>query len=318
MYHQTAVQPFYRGAVLLPSAGRISRPPTRKGGRTRSVDGHPRLDAATSGRCHGVPTLVRGNYGFVRSVRSRGIVRLDIRWWHLVGGAVFAGVFVVPMLGIAVYGISTIRSMEAGLASDAFGGPRAGFLLVEACFVAALVVAVPGLALSLYRDANGAVDPAWTPNARLYGVLGLLYPVSLLVAGFYLYRRYRRVGIGGLPVDGSLPRDRLVASQWWYLIAIGPGLFLAGFGWLLFPYRIAPTFAGGLYVRITGLVLLSGAGLVLFNFGLAADLEQVRGSAVDWTPGTRRYMLSSMLVPGAIPLVAIVYLFNRHRHVGVP
>lgn len=138
------------------------------------------------------------------------------------------------------------------------------------------------------------------------------------MAGFYLYRRYQRIGIGGLPVDDPLARDSLVASRWWYCIAVGPVLFLAGLGVLVLPYGSTLTFAGNLYLRIVGFALLTGVGITLFTIGLAADLTLVCGSLHTWHPGTRRYVLPSILVPGVIPLAALIYLFNRHRYIGVP
>jgi len=64
--------------------------------------------------------------------------------------------------------------------------------------------------------------------------------------------------------------------------------------------------------------VLSGTGIASFSVGLAADLGLVRHSALDWTPGRRRYTLLPVLVPLLVPFVAAVYLTNRHRHVGVP
>lgn len=139
-----------------------------------------------------------------------------------------------------------------------------------------------------------------------------------MVAGRYLYRRYRRVGLGDLPVEEPPSRDRLVASRWWYSIAAGPLLLLVGIGAFLVPSWGALTFAGALYLRVAVLVLFAGAGIALFTVGLAADLALVRGGSVDWTPGTRRYTIPATLVPGVVPLVAVVYLFNRHRYVGAP
>lgn len=243
-------------------------------------------------------------------------MRLDVRPWHLLGAAVFVGVFVLPMLGIGVYGIRTMRSIEAG--AGVAVGPRPGFVLVEAAFAAAVLIAGPGLALSLAADAREIAGEAWQPSPWRYGALGLLYPLSLLVAAGYLYCRSRRVGVGGFSLRDPVPRERLRAARWWYLVAFGPVLYLAGFGVLLVPGAIGPTFLGDRYVRVFGLALLSGTGLVGFGLGLAADLRLVRAAAVPWTPGTRRYMVPTVLVPGLLPLVGLVYLRNRHRHVGVP
>ena len=245
-------------------------------------------------------------------------MQFGLRWWHLICATGFTGIFVVPVLGVTVRGILFISSLASNAEAATSTSPPFGFLFIEVVFAIALLIAIPGLALSLYYDASDIAEDEWTPTPRLYGVLALVYPLSLLVAGFYLYRRYRRVGVGGFPVDESLPQDRLAASHWWYSIAVGPLLFLSGFGLFLVPYGDALSFPEVLYLRIIGLVLPAGSGMLLFNVGLAADLSQVSGSAVNWKPGKRRYQLPSILVPGLIPFVAIAYLRNRHRHVGVP
>ncbi|WP_141654124.1 hypothetical protein [Haloparvum sedimenti] len=175
-----------------------------------------------------------------------------------------------------------------------------------------------GLSLSMYYDASGIVADEWSPNPYLYGVLGLVYPLSLVVVAIYLFRRYRRIGLGGFPLDDPLSRDRLAGSRWWYGIAIGPLLLLLGCGLFFIPYGDTFSFLSTLYLRIIGFVLPAGAGIFLFNIGLAADLSQVRSSVVTWHPGTRRYQLPSLLVPGLIPLIAIIYLGHRHRHIGIP
>lgn len=245
-------------------------------------------------------------------------MRLGIRWWHLICAAGFTGLFAVPVLGVTVRGLAVSSSLASTAGAAPSSGSSVGTLLIEAMFVLALLMAVPGLAVALYRDASELVREAWTPNPRLYGALAFVYPLSLLVAGIYLYRRYRHVGIGGFPIGEPLSGERLAASRWWYSVAVGPLLFLLGFGLFLLPYGEVVSFPAALYLRIIGLVLPTGAGILLFNAGLAADLTQVRDSTVDWNPGTRRYQLPSLLAPGLIPLVAVVYLGNRHRHVGVP
>jgi hypothetical protein len=245
-------------------------------------------------------------------------MRFGLRWWHLVCAAGFTGIFVVPVLGVTVRALSVSSSLASTAGAAPSSGSSVGSLLIEALFALALLIAVPGLAVALYRDASEIADGAWTPNPRLYGALAVVYPLSLLVAGVHLYRRYRQVGIGGFPIDEPLSGERLAASRWWYSVAVGPLLFLLGFGLFLLPYGAVASFPAALYLRIVGLVLPAGAGILLFNAGLAADLTQVRGSTVEWNPGARRYQLPSLLVPGLIPLVAVVYLGNRHRHVGVP
>lgn len=244
-------------------------------------------------------------------------MRRNLRWWQVICVAVFSGVYAVPILGFTLDGMLLISSFETGTTTGSTNNPRVGFLLIGLLFAVALTISIPGLALALYRDATSLADEDWAPNARLYGALGLAYPLSLIVAGFYLYRRYQRIGIGGLPIDPRA-RDSPVTSRWWYCIAAGPVLFLTGFGVLVLPSGITLTFVGALYLRIVGFALLTGVGIVLFSIGLAADLAQVRGSTNSWHPGTRRYLIPSLLVPGVIPLVALVYLFKRHRQIGVP
>ncbi|WP_416838600.1 hypothetical protein [Haloferax sp. DFSO52] len=243
-------------------------------------------------------------------------MRLEFRWWHLICASVFSGFYAVPILGFVLYYVSLVFSITAQSRAPSSTDPGVVFILV--LFGVALVIAIPGLALALSRDARDSAADEWQPSPRRYGVLGLLYPISLVVAGLYLYRRYDAVGIGNLPVETPLSRGELVTSRWWYSLAIGPLLFLAGFSMFVVPFGATLTFVEHNALRIAGFSLLTGTGVVLFTFGLAADLKAVRGSTLEWTPGTRRYVLPSILVLGLVPVVAAIYLFNRHRHVGVP
>lgn len=243
--------------------------------------------------------------------------RQFVRGWQSIAAAGFVGAFVVPVLGIFVHSAWGIRSLPTGGSGTQSVAVPPGLLFVSTGFALALAIAGPGLALALYRDAAGLAGRAWTPNVRRYWLLGLAYPLSLGVAGFYLYRRYGRVGLGHFPVDEPLSTAELEDSRWWYAVVAGPVLLVAGVGLLLVPYGWSTT-VGALYVRIAGFAILAGTGIVMFNVGLAADLALVRNSEGDWRPGTRRYQLGTVLVPGIVPVVALVYLLNRHRHVGSP
>lgn len=246
------------------------------------------------------------------------------QWWPVVCASVFCGVLVVPFLAVVVDATAVISSMPAGASGATPPGLRPGFAFVWLVFGLSLVVAGPVLAVALYRDAQTLARSVWTPDARVFGGLGLLYPLSVLVAGYYLYRRYDRVGLGPFPVDEPVPRARVDAWRWWYGVAAGPVLFYAGFGALVvssgdgLAFANRTTFAGGLFAGVVGLFLLSTTGYLLFAVGLTADLAVVRASEYDWTPGTRRYAVPSLLVPGLLPVVGLIYLFNRHRHVGAP
>lgn len=242
----------------------------------------------------------------------------DGRGWQLVGAAVYVGVFVVPILGIVLYTFSLFQEIATITADSSTAEPLLGYRLSRGAFVVALTLAVPGLAVALYRDASAVTSPEWDPDPRLYGLLGGLYPLSLVVAAVYLYRRYHRVGIAHLPVKDSLPAERVRDSRWWYAIAGGAALFVVGFGNLFVPYGAVLGFASALYLRVSVSVLVCVTGLILSSVGLTLDISAVRHSDGEWRPETTKYHLPTILVPGLVPLVAGFYLFNRHRHLGVP
>lgn len=242
----------------------------------------------------------------------------DGRGWQAVGAGVYVGVFVVPILGFTLYFFSLLQRLAAETTRSATPEPLLGYRLSQGAFAVALTLAVLGLAFALYRDASGVAGPEWDPDPRLYGVLGLCYPLSLLVAAVYLHRRYHRVGIAHLPVEGSLPSERVRDSRWWHAIAGGAVLFVVGFGNLFVSYGAVLGFVSALYVRVAVSALVCTTGLTLFSAGLFLDMSAVRNSDGEWRPGTSRYHIPTVLVPGLVPLVAGIYLFNRHRYLGVP
>lgn len=242
-------------------------------------------------------------------------MRDSTRWWYVVGVAAFVGAYVVPLLSVAVSQLSVTASLAAAAAPVA--GPPSGFVLLRAVLAVALVAAVPGLGVGLFLDARGQHGP-WDPSPRRYGVAGLLYPISVVVAAAYLLRRYRRVGLGSFAPEASLPPERLAASRWWVLVPVGAASFVAGVAVLAAPAGGPGFYPGSLIARAVLFALLAGTGLVAYVLGLGVDLRLVRNGGCDWTPGLRRYELPGLLLPVSILPIAAVYLANRHRHVGVP
>lgn len=237
--------------------------------------------------------------------------------WHSVAVALFVGVFFVPVSLVLLQSATTVVSLSSQ--AGAGGGGRPTWAAAVWAFAALSAgVATLGLSAAIYRDAVALAGSDWAPDPRRYALPALLYPLSLAVGGWYLYRRYRTVGIGGFPLDEPLDEDTLAESRWWYHVAAGPFLLFAGVWVFLLPSDLGSTVSGPLFVRLAALAVLSGTGIAVFTVGLAADIAHVRHSAVPWTPGRQRYTLVPLLVPLFVPFVAAVYLLNRHRHVGVP
>lgn len=104
----------------------------------------------------------------------------------LMGTAVFSGVYAGPLLWVLVELASLITTPPARrVGGPASGGPGPAVLVVKEAFVGCLALAAVGL------GAANLADEEWSPDPRLYGGLGLLSPLSPLVATVYPYRRWR-------------------------------------------------------------------------------------------------------------------------------
>ena len=106
---------------------------------------------------------------------------VDSRWWILV-----AGVLVWAVLSTGLY--ITVLIFQLG-----------GTLLVLLAYGAiGLLILLP---VGLYMDGTSVTgaETGWQPDVTLYvvgGIVGVFLPlVSILVAGVYLYRRHRVIGV---------------------------------------------------------------------------------------------------------------------------
>ncbi|MFB6281142.1 MAG: hypothetical protein ABEH40_03890 [Haloferacaceae archaeon] len=242
------------------------------------------------------------------------------RWWYLV----VVGVACAPVAPLLYRFVTTM----AGLA--AAGGGPAGALrtagatgTIRAMWAAAAAVGLcagPGLAAGLYLDARAVgARTSWTPAARRWGLGGLCYPLSVAVALGYLVRRYRRVGLLGVPVERPPTRAELADSGLWRGVAAGTvGVPAVGGAWVAATLRVAGGRVGLLTVGVVLGLLVVGLLYVAYAAALLADAERVRASDVGWTPRIRvyRFLLAAAPLPGL--LAGVVYLYGRHRHVGAP
>lgn len=243
------------------------------------------------------------------------------RWWYLA----VVGVACAPVAPVLYRFVTTMAGLtaSAGTAAAGTGAPTeaTGTMWVARAATAAVALAAgPGLAAGLYLDARAVGRrAAWTPAARRWGVGGLCYPLSVAVALAYLVRRYRRVGLLGVPVDRPPTRDELADSGLWRVVAAGPVAVPAvGAAWFVATVRVA----GGSVVLLTvGAVLGVLVVTLLYLAYVAAflaDVEHVRASEVAWMPRVRAYRLLLGIAPLLAPLAGAVYLYGRHRHVGAP
>lgn len=137
--------------------------------------------------------------------------------------------------------------------------------------------------------------------------------------------------------------NRPVSSRWWWGVAIIPLLYIlvwVGVAGLEFfsvrvpgdPPSLAPlpgTVRPFLYTALTvgvSIILVTVLNPV-FVVSLYKDVTAVRAADAGWKPSKYGYGLVSLihLVGILIPLVyfvtlpaAVYYLYQRHRHVGVP
>lgn len=132
-------------------------------------------------------------------------------------------------------------------------------------------------------------------------------------------------------LDERLP-SLTVDSHWWYWIAAVPVYFvlstLVGFGaFLLAVTGLALDSGVGVFVLfVVAFALIAIPGVVLsvmFPLATYADARAIAGAEIDWTPDPVLYgliALAAVLVTAftlSVPL-ALYYLYQRHRHVGVP
>lgn len=130
---------------------------------------------------------------------SESAPRVESRWWYWV-----AAVPVHFVLTLLVGGFVFV-TFVLGLGF----GPRVGLSLGLLAVAAIVLVALPGLALSvlfplaLYLDAQAVTeaDVEWSPDPVVYGLIAVAgvvltaFVVSVPLALYYLYRRHDAVGV---------------------------------------------------------------------------------------------------------------------------
>lgn len=132
-------------------------------------------------------------------------------------------------------------------------------------------------------------------------------------------------------LDEHLPAAT-VDSRWWYWIAAVPAFFvvstLAGvFAFLIAVFGMVTDLAGFTFLLFFGLFAvfaLAGLALsVLFPLAIYIDAKAIATADVEWTPDPVLYGLIAVVAvlmtafTLSVPL-ALYYLYQRHRHVGVP
>lgn len=131
-----------------------------------------------------------------RRIRTDRSASVDSRWWYGV-----AALPVVSVVAVALVTLATVGAVVSGALDSDVAGPVFGLLVLLGMIAAAAVIAA-GIVLpvALYFDgravSSASVD--WHPDAARYALVGLvgtlLYPLGIVVACYYLYRRHQRVG----------------------------------------------------------------------------------------------------------------------------
>ena len=150
------------------------------------------------------------------------------------------------------------------------------------------------------------------PQIDALGVLLLLVGIGVLLVvpglmGKVLYDRLRGIG----PPAVSDAQDTPVSDKWWWLVAIQPAWFLLVLTVFLIETSIdAHLFRGVVYpIQLVGFVTLP-----LAPIGVHYDRKYVAAVA-DWRPSIAYYLTFASLVG---VLLAAIYVYERHQHVGVP
>lgn len=202
-------------------------------------------------------------------------------------------------------------------------------------------------------SADGGPNPyLWGLAGLLVPIAGLVwttYSFLIPIAVLYLYRR-PTVALASDVLDGDaqaesadevVPVGRI--SNWWYGVAVPIVLYavlvasLTGLEALTTttggtPPHLDPkaglggaTLVTGMYAAFSLLVLFLFAPV--FSLALYKDVRAVRAAALDWSPNPYLYGAVALLhllstVVSMVTLVTLpaglIYLVQRHRHVGRP
>ena len=133
------------------------------------------------------------------------------------------------------------------------------------------------------------------------------------------------------PLNGLLPHAE-VNSRWWYWIAAVPlSVVIATVGFIVFFITILTGVAidfefavAGLWILIVPVVGLSGVIMtVMFPVATYIDARAIAESRYQWTPDPRIWgiiafgtVIGSVFVLSIV--VAVYYLYRRHKAVGTP
>lgn len=131
------------------------------------------------------------------------------RWWY----GVAIPVVILGLTWMAWATLHLVSEVRGGTpsalvpANQALTGPFLASLIVTVAFVAAVILLVPLFAVSLWLDIRAVrrSDADWSPSQIIYGGVALLHLASIGVptvqlvtvpaGAWYLYTRYRRVGL---------------------------------------------------------------------------------------------------------------------------
>lgn len=150
------------------------------------------------------------------------------------------------------------------------------------------------------------------PRMDALGVLLLLvgFGLLLVVPGLMGKVLYDRVRGAGPPVDSS-DADAPVSDRWWLLVAFQPAWFLL----LLAIFLMQMITDLQLFYAVVYPVQLVGfAALPFAPLGVHYDRKYVAAVA-DWRPSLAYYLTFASIVG---VLLAAIYVYERHEHVGVP
>lgn len=107
--------------------------------------------------------------------------------------------------------------------------------------------------------------------------------------------------------------ERQKSEHWWKGIVLGFMFFFLAFG--LIAVIPGTGIAAGSVRYLFALMLGLAWGLLMFSLFL--DAKYVTEYS-DWEPTIGLYLLLILFFPVVAPLAGAVYLFKRHRVVGVP
>ncbi|WP_331236015.1 hypothetical protein [Natronorarus salvus] len=222
------------------------------------------------------------------------------RWWYLVLVAYGLAPLAVPVL-LVWWSLSRSFSSFGGV-----GGVQTllAVLLPNALALAVVVVTVP---VGVYCDARAVRRLGWEPNARRWLLASIVFPISLVTAGAYLYRRKRAVGLAGIGREEPLSREEIERSRWWTLAPVGA---LGGPLVLVSLLVVPPLLLGS-----SALLLVAYAGVVslaLYSLGVWVDRARIHDSEVDWSPSHLWFAAAFLGLPGVL-VAGIAYPVVRRR-----